>query len=275
MAQGIAGNAADAAAGPLQAFFGGSCSGADCALSLVEYAIDRFQLIVAAVAAFAIVRNGFTLIYSSQEEEREKSKKAIGVTLAGVMLAFLTPRFIEAFFTAGGDTGVLASQGGANAGAQILSAEVFGVLRWVLTLFATICILLVIITGVNALTRGGSEEGSGKLKNALISIGAAGILLISAEAIKATLGIPDFGVPGQASPVPIILRAVQIISGILGIIGLVALAVVVYAGLMMILSAGNEEQFKKAKGLILRAGLGLVIILISYLLATFIASLLA
>ncbi len=271
-AQGLASQGAQGVAGSLQAFFGGGCSGADCALTTVEYAIDRFQLLVIAAGAFAVVRNGFTLLYTSSEDDQSKAKKAIATTLAAIMLAFLAPRFIQAFFTAGGEEGVLASEGGVYAGAAIVSDEILGVIRWSLSLFAVICLLVIIATGIRALTS--ASDGGEKMKSAIISIVAGGLLLICSEAIKAGLGINDFGVPSGGTPVALIARGVQIVAGILGIIALVALAVVVYAGMMMILAAGNEDQFSKAKGLIIRSGVGLLIILMSYLLASFIVQML-
>lgn len=271
-AQGLATQGAQGVAGSLQAFFGGGCSGADCALTTVEFAIDRFQLVVIAAGAFALVRNGFTLLYTSSEDDQSKAKKAIATTLAAIMLAFLAPRFIIAFFTAGGEEGVLASEGGAMAGAAIVSDEILGIVRWALSLFAVICLLVVIITGIRALTS--PSDGGEKMKSAIISIVAGGLLLICSEAIKAGLGIVDGGIPTGGTPAALISRAVQIVAGILGIITLVAFGVVVYAGILMILAAGNEDQFSKAKSLIIRAGVGLLIILTSYLLASFIVQML-
>jgi hypothetical protein len=271
-AQGIASGAAQGAAGTLQAFFGGGCSGADCAITLVEYAVDRFQLLVIATGVFAVVRNGFTMIYSSNEDEQGRARKAIATTLASVMLAYLSPRFIVAFFTAGGEQGTLATPGGVAAGAAVVSAEVMGVLQWALTFFAVVTIVVVIVTGIRALTSPG--DGGDRMKAMAVSIATACILLITAEAIKATFGITDFAPPGNPTVVPLIGRGVEIVQGILGLILIVALAVVVYAAFLMILSAGNQDMFSKGKSLIIRAGIGLVVILISYLLASFIVQIL-
>lgn len=271
-AQGLASEGAQGAAGTLQAFFGGSCSGADCAITLAEYAVDRFQLLVIATGVFAVVRNGFTMIYSSNEDERGRAGKAIATTLAAVMLAYLSPRFIVAFFTAGGEQGALATPGGAAAGAAVVSAEVMGVMQWALTFFAVVTIVVVIVTGIRALT--GPSDGGDRMKAMAVSIAAACILLITAEAIKATFGINDFGVPGAPSVTPLIARAVEIVRALLGLVLIIALAVVVYAAFLMILSAGNQDTFSKGKSLIIRAGIGLVVILISYLLTSFIVQLL-
>ena len=110
----------------------------------------------------AVVRNGFTMIYSSNEDERGRAGKAIATTLAAVMLAYLSPRFIVAFFTAGGEQGALATPGGAAAGAAVVSAEVMGVMQWALTFFAVVTIVVVIVTGIRALT--GPSDGGDRIR---------------------------------------------------------------------------------------------------------------
>lgn len=270
LAQGLASGAAQAVAGDLPSGVGG-CNGIACALSIVEFAISRFQLLVVAAGTFSLVRNAFTLLNTSAEDDQARSKKAIAVTLAAVMLAYLAPVMLQAFYTAGGEEGILASAEGVTAGSQIVTEEILGVARWALTSFAVICILAIIITGIRALTS--TDDGGGRLKSAVISIIAGGLLIITGEAIKAALGVTDFGVPTGGPPDPIIARGVQIVAGILGIILLVALAVIIYAAIMMILSAGDEDQYGKAKSLILRAGTGLIIIFLSYMLVNFILEL--
>jgi len=64
----------------------------------------------------------------------------------------------------------------------------------------------------------------------------------------------------------------QLINYVLGFLGLVAVAMLIYAGVMMVTSAGNEEGVGKAKKLITYAVIGIVIILLSYSIVTFITS---
>ena len=64
----------------------------------------------------------------------------------------------------------------------------------------------------------------------------------------------------------------QLINYVLGFLGLVAVAMLIYAGVMMVISAGNEEGVTKAKKLIIYAVIGIVIILLSYSIVTFVTS---
>jgi hypothetical protein len=273
--QGIISQTAQQVAGPLQAFFGDGCSGADCAISSAEFVIARIQMVLSAIAIFVIARNAITMIYSSVDDEQQRAKKAIGTTLAGLMLCYLAPRFVVAFFTAGGEEGVLATADGAVAGATALSEELFGVVRWILVLFASLCVLVLIVTGITALTNPNSEDGQAKIKQSVTNVALACLLLVTVEALKATLGLQDFGELGAPTPYPIIARVVVMLSTVLAGLIVVALVIVVYAGIRMILSVGNEEPYNAAKSLIIRSGIGLVVILVSYVVASFIISFLS
>ena len=46
----------------------------------------------------------------------------------------------------------------------------------------------------------------------------------------------------------------------------------VYGGVMMLISAGNSEQVSKAKGIIMAAIIGLVIVFVSYIIVSFVIS---
>ena len=56
-------------------------------------------------------------------------------------------------------------------------------------------------------------------------------------------------------------------------LALIAVTIVIYAGVMMIVTLGNEEQYGKSRGLIGRALVGLFVIMISYAAVTFVITL--
>lgn len=58
----------------------------------------------------------------------------------------------------------------------------------------------------------------------------------------------------------------------LGILGLVAVAFLIYAGVLMVTAGGNDEQVTKARKLIMYAVAGIVIILLSYTIVNFVTS---
>lgn len=66
---------------------------------------------------------------------------------------------------------------------------------------------------------------------------------------------------GNANPGDI---TALIINWVLGLLALIALVLVVYAGFLWMLAAGNEDQVKKAKDILQGAFFGILIILASY-----------
>jgi len=64
----------------------------------------------------------------------------------------------------------------------------------------------------------------------------------------------------------------SIINFFLGLLGLVAVAFLIYAGVLMVTAGGNDEQIGKAKKVITFAVIGIVIILLSYTIVTFVTS---
>ena len=62
----------------------------------------------------------------------------------------------------------------------------------------------------------------------------------------------------------------NIIRIFLGLLGIIAVALIVYGGFLWMTSAGNEERVTKAKQVIINAVVGLVIILLSYIIVAYV-----
>ena len=61
-----------------------------------------------------------------------------------------------------------------------------------------------------------------------------------------------------------------LIKTLLGLLGLVFILLIIYAGFLWMTSQGDDTKVTKAKGLIINSMIGLVIILCSYIIADFI-----
>jgi len=61
-----------------------------------------------------------------------------------------------------------------------------------------------------------------------------------------------------------------IIKRVLGVVGALALLLLVYGGISMIIAAGNETKIAKAKSLIAYTAIGLVVIFSSYTIINFV-----
>jgi len=76
------------------------------------------------------------------------------------------------------------------------------------------------------------------------------------------------GLPvGSADPIAV---ASTVINTVLGVIGVAAVIIIIYAGFTWLTSSGNEEKITKAKKILSGAVIGLFIILASYALASFV-----
>lgn len=64
----------------------------------------------------------------------------------------------------------------------------------------------------------------------------------------------------------------RVLGGVLGLTGTIFFVLVVYAGLMWMTSAGNEESSTKAKKILTAAIIGLIIVLSAYAITTFVGN---
>ncbi|MFA5754490.1 MAG: pilin [Patescibacteria group bacterium] len=67
-------------------------------------------------------------------------------------------------------------------------------------------------------------------------------------------------------------KAGQIIGLVLSFIGVIFLILVIYAGILWMTASGNNEQITKAKGLIINAVIGLIVVFAAYAITNFIGS---
>jgi len=85
------------------------------------------------------------------------------------------------------------------------------------------------------------------------------------QVIEQPLGLPAFDIR---------LIIARIIRVALGLVGIVLVGLIIYAGYLWMTAAGNEEQIAQAKATIRNAAIGLAIILSAYSIVSFIISLL-
>lgn len=81
------------------------------------------------------------------------------------------------------------------------------------------------------------------------------------------------GFPTGGTGANLITLIGQFINAILGLLGVVFLILMIYAGVLYMTSAGNPESTKKALAIITNSIIGLVIIMASYAITTFVIGL--
>ncbi len=101
------------------------------------------------------------------------------------------------------------------------------------------------------------------------------LLATAAESVTSGLGVAGSaaGMGSTAAPVTTIVGG--LISAILGLSGIVFVIMVVYAGILYLTAQGEEGNIKKAKKLLSSSIIGLIIIVSSYAIATYVFAALA
>lgn len=266
MAASISDTANSVSNGLMAQFGGGGFPG------IAEFLRGRILLILAPIGILLVVRAGLRLINSQDDDKLTKAKNTIAATCVGIMLAAISDRLVMAFFSPGGAW----SRATSDTGANILSLEILGILNWATVFIAVLGVLMIIVAGLKTVSTFGAED-TGPLKRSVTGV-ATGILVITTSgALKLAIGLAPGvapSLPTGGNPSPAIDRGVGIILSILGFTSLIAMAVIVYAGMMMVLNFGNEENYTKGKSLIFRSVIGLAVMLLSGAAVVFIADLL-
>ncbi|OIO55820.1 hypothetical protein AUJ46_00155 [Candidatus Peregrinibacteria bacterium CG1_02_54_53] len=219
--------------------------------SIFQVMIESLVGMVSLVGIVMIVRTGLTLTISQDEGQFAKAKKTIIAVSAALIIINLAPRIAEA---------LISYQSG---GAGILDTEIKGLLSFFETVAAITAIIFLIVSGIRAVVSYGGEDGWTHLKRAIISIGA-GILVIAAKLLIANAVVYERTPSGILS---IISKFMQVL---LSFGAFVATIVLIWAGLLMIVNLGKDEQYTRAKNLVIRVGIGLIIILVSLALVQFV-----
>ncbi len=92
-------------------------------------------------------------------------------------------------------------------------------------------------------------------------------LAVHLEEGLAEAGRLGFDSPISDDPGTVVGLFINIVLGVLGVIFLV---LTIYAGFLWMTAAGNEEQVKKAKHIVVQAVIGLVITLSAYAISDFV-----
>lgn len=113
------------------------------------------------------------------------------------------------------------------------------------------------------------------MKKTILGISTLLTTVYALHALPA-LAQPDLGLQygaqtglGEKS---VTLIVADIISWLLGLLGIAAIVIILYAGFLWMTSAGNDEKIKTAKKMLSAGVVGLVIILAAYSIARFVVT---
>lgn len=240
-------------------------------VAIVMHITEAVRPLLTIFAGLIITITGFRMIVAQEDDAIDKGKKIISACIAGVMLSYLTNPFIDAFYGGihNGFAGTVI-KGNVGSGAAVFVTEVQGLINWATVFVATIAIVAIIISAFYALAKSASEEGVAHIRRGIVSTitGLASLALIGA--LNRAFGLVDLAPPGSPDAFLAAFIVIDLLNFFLFFLALAAVLMIVYAGILMMMNFGNEEQVKKARSLIIRVGIGFVVILASWTLIAFI-----
>lgn len=217
--------------------------------------VGMFSGLWGIVAVLMIVIIAVRMVAATDEGTMEKAKAGIGGVIAGMMFILMSTTMVALLNTLGSYNPLT---GGGEIG---FVSEVAGISQWISAMAGMIGMLIIIAGVFKAVVSFGDETAYATARTTVAHV-VAGLLII---AFNEAIAIAVF----NNNPNPLMTLIMIRVQFILGIMTLVAMAVVIYAGIRMVANFGNEEAFTQAKGIIFRAAGGLVLIVVSFVLTQF------
>lgn len=237
---------------------------------LLVYAVRQGKMLIGATAFLIMIVAGFRLVISQSEEALTTARRSVLGAIIGLFVIFITEPVINALY---GGFGIPASEvldpANIPVAAGVLSAELFGILQWGEALVAIVAIGLLIVQAVYVLGSFGAEETIRKAYRAVFSSIVGILLIVFDQAIAATFGVGAI-LPLFAGPttIPFFVEVFGMLRFLLAFVAIVVIAVIIYAGGLMLVNFGNEEILNKGKTILLNAALGLLLISVSFVIVS-------
>ena len=161
-------------------------------------------------------------------------------------------------------------------GEKIVKGLAFKILDWVLGFIAILAVVMITIAGIRYITSGGSADVA-KGATGTLKWSAAGLVLVMLAESIVRIVFPTKGdvrnITGDTgldtSQVFETSESgsnliISILNWGLGFIAVLAIAMIIYAGFMLITARGSEEQQKNGTKTLTQAIIGLIIIMLAF-----------
>lgn len=235
-------------------------NGGAAAVDIINTIHTAGRSLVVVVSVLMLIRAAAKMVGSTSEDKMEEGRRSVTTTVSGIILINLTYAFVAAFW-GGGDQNIVA-------GANDVNEQIIGLIRWAQVLVGILAVAMIVVSAFKVMASFGKEDAGEEMKRAVFGV-IVGVFLIAFDTvIVESLG---GGGPGSnATPEPLITIVMNSVRNLMMYLALLAVVMIIYAGIMMIVNIGSDEQYEKSKGLIVRVLIGLTIILFSYFIVDFI-----
>lgn len=160
----------------------------------------------------------------------------------------------------------------------VIGLEAVGISQWLTAISVMMGVLFIIIGVLRAVASLGDEAAYTAARSQLLHVIVGVVLIAGAYLVQLAFFGSEDG-PGQVvtgalniEPNPLLGLISEKLLIILNIITLIAVGILIYAGLRMIVSFGREEDYNNAKALALRVVAGLFVLVLSYSLVFIVAT---
>ncbi len=160
----------------------------------------------------------------------------------------------------------------------VVGLEAIGISQWLTAISVMMGVLFIVIGVLRAVASLGDEGAYTAARTQLLHV-IVGVVLIAGAFLVQLAFFGSADGPGQVvtgalniEPNPLLGLISEKLLIILNIITLIAVGILIYAGLRMIISFGREEDYNNAKALALRVLAGLLVLILSYTLVFIVAT---
>lgn len=244
----------------------------------VLFSILAFMAL-AAVVVIAIA--GIYLVVSvGDESAKEKAKKIIQYAIAGLIVIALAAAIVALVAAATGSGGLFGPVPFWPTGNSPGSIRdiILRILLAVLFFLGLAAVVVIVIAGIMLVLSLGDESAKDRAKR-IILYAIAGLIIVALAAGIVILVINATGAGSLFGPVPRLgtagggnIRAtvLNILRTVLSFMALIAVVVIVIAGIMLVVSLGDEQAKDRAKRIIFYAVIGLLVILLASAIVRFV-----
>ena len=222
-------------------------------------------------AVVVIVIAGIYMVVSvGDESAKDKAKKIILYAIVGLIIIAVAAGIVSLIINATGGGGIFGwvPNIGAGNSPNAIRNTILNILLAVLLFMGLAAVVVIVIAGMYMVFSLGDEQAKDRAKR-IITYAVIGLIIIALASAIVVFVINATGAGNIFGEVPTIgggsndIRGtvLSILRGILNFMALAAVVVIVIAGIILVISLGDEQAKDRAKRIILYAVIGLLIIL--------------
>jgi len=232
--------------------------------SALYYTVDLIKYFMGTIAVVMIIFSGVRLVTAGNkiDEIAPKMKENLKFAIIGLIVIMISDVAIKTVFF--GEYGeVFRTESDAQLAAERGTDLIRGLYNFMEIFVGAISVLMIVIAGARLIVQGGNEETMGKAKKQIM-YAVIGIVIVG----LAELVVKDIVFPNQGSEISNADNAVRLIVNLTNFvssfIAVIAIAMLMYGGVLYVTSAGDESKTEKAKKIFFQAIIGILIALAAY-----------